>query len=94
MEEMEGYAKTLKIKRDPKDSSSDPFFALQHWYPRVWDEWARDKDGAVPSDLYGDAEDSIDIFDAKEIRVTFRSLLREICSKLPLSRRTSLRKMK
>ena len=75
MEEMEAYAKTLKIKRDPKDSSSDPFFALQHWYPRVWDEWARDKDGAVPSDLYGDEEDSIDIFDAKEIRVTFRSLL-------------------
>ena len=41
----------------------------------MWDEWARDKDGAVPSDLYGGAEDSIDIFDAKEIRVTFRSLL-------------------
>lgn len=81
MEEMQEYAKTLKIKQNPKDTSNDPFFALQHWYPRVWDEWARDKDGAVPSDIYGDEEDSIDIADTKEIRVRFRSLLPKFAQK-------------
>lgn len=81
MEEVQEYAQTLKIEGDPKDSSSDPFFVLQRWHPRVWNEWARDKDGAVPSDLYGDEEDSIDIFDAKEIRITFRSLLPKFAKK-------------
>ena len=81
MEEMQEYAKTLKIARDPKDSSSDPFFVLQHWYPRVWNEWARDKDGAVPNDIYGDEEDSIDIADTKEIGIRFRSLLPKFAQK-------------
>lgn len=81
MEEMQEYVKALKIKRGPKDTSSDPFFDLQHWYPRVWDEWARDKDGAVPSDIYGDEEESIDIADTKDFRVRFRSLLPKFAQK-------------
>jgi hypothetical protein len=81
MAEMQKYAKTLKIEPSPKDTSSDPFFALQHWYPRVWDEWARDKDGAVPSDIFGEEEESIDIADAKETRIRFRSLLPKFAQK-------------
>jgi len=53
MEDMQAYATSLKIEKDPNDPSPDGFLSLQHWYPRVWDEWARDKDGAVPDDLSG-----------------------------------------
>lgn len=72
MEEMEAYARTLKIERSPNDPSNDPFFGLQHWYPRVWDEWAREKGGAVPDDIYGDVEESIEV---KELEVRFKALL-------------------
>lgn len=81
MDEMQAYAKTLKIERDPNDPSSDPFFALQHWYPRIWDEWARDKDGAVSDDIYGEKEDSIEISDTKDLRIRFRSLLPNFAQK-------------
>src|SRR3989442_1739220 len=53
MQEMQRYASSLKITKAPADPSDSSFFALQHWYPRIWDEWARDKDGASPADVYG-----------------------------------------
>jgi hypothetical protein len=81
MEEMQEYAKTLKIDRDPLDSSDDPFFSLQHWYPRVWDEWARDKDGAVPDDIYGDEEDSVEVTDPKKLEIRVRALLPKYAQK-------------
>jgi hypothetical protein len=75
MEEIQEFAQTLKIERPPGDVSDSPFFSLQHWYPRVWDEWARDKDGAVPDDIYGQGEVSLDVTDAKDLRFRFRPLL-------------------
>jgi hypothetical protein len=81
MDEMQEYAKTIKIDRDANDRSDSPFFALQHWYPRVWDEWARDKDGAVSSDIYGTEEDSIEIADTKELRIGIHSLLPQFAAK-------------
>ena len=75
MEEVQEFAKTLSIQPEPNDTSSDPFFSLQHWYPRIWDEWARDKDGAVPADVYGEEDQSIEISDAKELKFQFKSLL-------------------
>jgi hypothetical protein len=80
MEEMQEFAKGLKIERPANDPSNDGFFALQHWYPRIWDEWARDKDGAV-ADIYGKEEESLDLKDPKEERVRFRSLLPEFANK-------------
>lgn len=56
MEEMEAFAKTLELRRTDDDPSDSPFLSFQHWYPRMWDEWAREKDGAVPGDVYGDEE--------------------------------------
>jgi len=67
MDEMQAYAKTLKLEIPKGDTSTDGFFALQHWYPRIWDEWARDKDDAVPRDTYAEPEASIDIEDPKEL---------------------------
>lgn len=81
MEEMKEYSKTLRIDRKPDDPSSDPFFSLQHWYPRIWDEWARDKDGAIPDDIYGNEEDSFEIADTKELRIRMKSLLPKLAKK-------------
>src|ERR1039457_2148622 len=71
MEDMQKFANTLSIDREPDDPSPDGYFSLQHWYPRVWDSWARDKDGAAPDDLYTDDEASYDIGDSirQEVRI-------------------------
>jgi len=80
MEEIQDYAKTLNIKPEPNDPSKDGFFSLQHWYPRVWDEWARDKDGAIPDDFFGD-EDSIEVNERDELKVSFSPLLPKFADK-------------
>lgn len=81
MNEVQEFAKTLKLTPDPNDPSKDGFFVLQHWYPRIWDEWARDKDGAVPDDIYSDEEDSTEISDTKEVSIRFKSLLPKFAQK-------------
>ncbi|HUQ35282.1 MAG TPA: hypothetical protein VM144_02785 [Aestuariivirga sp.] len=75
MDEMQEFAKNLGIESPKDDPSKDGFFTLQHWYPRIWDEWGRDKDFVVPHELDTDLEDSIDISDLQDLRVRFRSLL-------------------
>jgi hypothetical protein len=81
MDEMQAYAKTLKLEIPKGDTSADGFFALQHWYPRVWDEWARDKDDAVPRDTYAEPEASIDIEEPRELSVRFKPLLPSFADK-------------
>lgn len=80
MEEVQDYAKTLNIEHDQNDTSKDGFFSLQHWYPRVWDEWARDKDGAMPDDFYGE-EDSIEVAESDDLKVSFHPLLPKFANK-------------
>ena len=75
MEEMQAYATSLKIERDPNDPSSDGFLSLQHWYPRVWDEWARDKDGAVPDDLHGKKSESVNVGETNALQFRIPSVL-------------------
>lgn len=84
MEELQEFAKQLKMERPTNDPSNDGFFGLQHWYPRIWDEWARDKDGAV-ADIYGEAENSLDLNDTKDDQLRFRSLLPEFADKYSYS---------
>lgn len=74
MEEMEGYAKSLGINKP-----NEHYYALQHWYPRIWDEWARDKDAAEPDDIFGD-EKTIEFNDVKR-RVQFSTVLPEFVFK-------------
>lgn len=81
MEEVQDYVKNLQIERKPNDPSKDGFFVIQRSYPRVWDEWARDKDGAVPVDIYGEDADSIEIANTKELRIRLRSLLPKFAHK-------------
>jgi hypothetical protein len=78
--ELQDYAKTLNITPEQNDPSKDGYFSIQHWYPRVWDEWARDKDGAIPDDFYGD-EDSIEITKSDDLKVSFRPLLPSFADK-------------
>jgi hypothetical protein len=72
-EEMQKYAVVLNLKPDSDDPSSDPFYALQDWYPRIWDQWARDKDAALPADIYG-AEESLDVPETSGRRITFKPM--------------------
>lgn len=80
VKEIEDFAKTLKINRQPGDPSDSPYYSLQHWYPRIWDEWARAKDGADPDDIYG-VRDSIEIDKASEFKVQYKALLPEFAAK-------------
>jgi len=73
MEEMDAYVKTLSIAGGSDTSPFDRYLSLQHWYPRIWDEWARDKDGAAPDDLYADGEASYDITKNDDLRVRVKS---------------------
>jgi hypothetical protein len=60
IEEMTEFGRSLKIERPDGDPSMDGFFAIQSWYPRLWNEWARHKDGgvAVP---YGEEAAELDL---------------------------------
>jgi hypothetical protein len=79
MDELMAYAKTLNIAKQPDDPSDSPFLALQHWYPRMWDEWARDKDAAV-ADISGEAEGALEI-DPKKLQVHFKPILPKFANK-------------
>jgi hypothetical protein len=79
MHELMAYAKTLNIAKEPDDPSDSPFFVLQHWYPRIWDEWARDKDGGV-ADISGEADGKVEI-DPKKLQVHFKPILPKFANK-------------
>ena len=75
LDEMEEYAKSLKIERDPTDPPERSFFSLQHWYPRIWDEWAREKDGAVPDDQFAEESISVEVADTNKLSIQFKPTL-------------------
>lgn len=81
MEEIQEYAKTLKINLEADCESKEPYFSLQHWYPRIWDEWARDKDGAAPCNIYGTEAEFVEIKDTRESRISLKSLLPKFAQK-------------
>jgi hypothetical protein len=74
MEDMEAWAKGLKLEVAPNDPCKDSFYLLQRWYPRIWDEWARDKDGAQPADAYG-PEETIELPDITDRTIRFKPIL-------------------
>jgi hypothetical protein len=80
MDDLQKYAATIKPDEPKGAGSRSPFFVLQHWYPRVWDEWARDKDGAVPVGIYSE-EKAVEISDADGLEVRFQSVLPRFAAK-------------
>ncbi len=55
--------------------STGPFISYQHWYPRFWHEWARNRAGEAADEFYGEEESSIDVQDSEKLSVRFRTLL-------------------
>lgn len=41
-DELKQFAKSLKVP--PSDKAGEPKLVRQHWYPRIWSEWARRMD--------------------------------------------------
>jgi hypothetical protein len=51
MSELTSLANDLDTKTLIPGIPSARLLSLQHWYPRIWDEWAMGKDGAIPDDV-------------------------------------------
>lgn len=49
------FAQSLNLKKPEKEGNPKHF--LQFWYPRIWDNWARDKDGVVSCNLSVDTQE-------------------------------------
>lgn len=77
MDELQEYAKTLQFEREPGDKGSSGYFGLQHWYPRIWDEWGRDKDGAVPDDPFAQEETSTEVAETDKLTVQLKPIMPE-----------------
>jgi len=75
MDQMQEFGQSFPNDQSIDPSAFDSLFSLQHWYPRMWDEWARDKDAAIPDDLYADDEHSIDLAEKSDLTIHLKSLL-------------------
>lgn len=74
MEEMSAYVKTLDFPDRGLDESESSYLMLQDWYPRIWDQWARDRDGGIV-DFYGPDEESIEIRSPSELEMRIRPII-------------------
>jgi hypothetical protein len=74
IEEMQEFAERLKDNLPPADGSNYGYYSLQHWYPRIWDEWGADKDGVIPDDFYA-GEEEYDLSGAIDARVSIKLAL-------------------
>jgi hypothetical protein len=80
MEEMTAFAKTLDLAAGGQSDPANRFYGLQHWYPRIWDEWARGKDGGA-ADIYGQDETTIDISGAADLNMRLKPVLPKFASR-------------
>ena len=75
MDEMESFAKSLTPPpADGQHSAARPRMLLQHWYPRLWEEWARGKDAGV-ADIYGKDDETIDIAGEEDLSLRLKPLI-------------------
>jgi len=66
--DMERFANSLDIPEIIVDGRASKY-SLQHWYPRIWDEWARDHDGGV-YDHYAKDESEVHLdSESMEVRI-------------------------
>ena len=90
MDELQEFARTLQFDREPEETGNSAFFSLQHWYPRIWDQWGRDKDGAVPDDPFAEEENSTEVAETSKLTVQLRLILPLFAFKTRIPRRASL----
>jgi hypothetical protein len=79
MEEMTAFAKTLTFPEGNAGEQPNRYYGLQHWYPRIWDEWARGRDGGV-ADIYADEETAIEISSVADLEMQVKPLLPKFAS--------------
>ncbi len=77
-EDVKNYMQNLDLSKDSKNGS---IYALQTWYPEIWDEWSRKHNGSESDSVYSE-ETSIDIQNEGSIR--FKPLIPKICSEYSL----------
>jgi hypothetical protein len=80
MEEMQEFAATLRDDL-PVVKPHRPFYSLQRWYPRIWDEWGREKDGAMPDDFYGE-EEEYDVGDRLTSKISIKLALPDFAEEM------------
>ena len=75
MDEMQAFAKSLALpSAEGKAGGVTQQMSLQHWYPRLWEEWARGMDGGV-ADVYGEDEETIDIEGEEHLSMRLKSII-------------------
>lgn len=74
MDEIQRYVSTLKFPEADPGNTNSSYCSLQHWYPRLWDEWARGKDGGVV-DVYADGERAIHITSTSDLEMQLEPLV-------------------
>lgn len=75
--EVRAFGQSLGLK--PKRHQNEWKMTYQDWQPRVWDEWAREKDGAEPCVLEV-KEEEFDL-SGDETRFAFKTLMPEFASR-------------
>lgn len=74
LEEMSKYADTLKFEGQSAEDASHRYFSLQHWYPRIWDGWARSRDGGVVAN-YSTEEHSLEIEQSSQLDMRIKPIV-------------------
>jgi hypothetical protein len=70
-QDLEGFVSSLDLP--PAAKRSQVRITTQHWYPRIWDEWARDKDGCECAEVEARSE-SVEVSESKT-RISIRALV-------------------
>jgi hypothetical protein len=79
MSEVEQFGRLLKPYLTPPKHKHDWKVTYQPWFPRIWDEWAREKDGVDPCEL--EVREEEHDFTDQDKHVSFRSLMPEFASR-------------
>jgi hypothetical protein len=77
-EEVDEYTKTLTIKKDPRDPSSDPYFSTQRSFPKIW---GQDRYRWAPHDIFSVEKESIDVSETSDTKIRIRSLAPQFVGK-------------
>jgi hypothetical protein len=82
MSELQDLAKSLNVEKLFDAKVDFRALTLQHWYPRIWDEWAMGKDGATPDNV--SCSEHTVAFSDTEGTVSFDLLKPEFVDDVPL----------
>lgn len=77
MEQAQEFVNSLDYQKHVTVSGLNHVVAFQSWSPRIWDEWARDKDGVVCDNFYSE-EKTVNLDKIEHSVVSFDSMLPKI----------------